>query len=124
VSEQKLDLFQLAAGFMTKAGASPSQIMWSDVFQSAGLGSPPDDRPDNFRIDSVAPDLISSVHCSENRTSCDPRCSGPSVHRSLHPARDRHGSDVPAFSEHIRQKPLAISLIEVPHRDRGQLRTA
>jgi hypothetical protein len=40
VSEQKPDLFQFAASFVAKAGTCSPDIMWSQGFQTAGLGSP------------------------------------------------------------------------------------
>ena len=119
----ELDLLQLSTGEMTQAGATAAEIMGRNIFQPASLCSPPNDLPDDFSVDSFAPNLVSAVHCPKNR-SCRYSCSsGPSVYCGFHPARDPHCSDVTPLAQHIRQKPVAIALFEVSHFDRNQLST-
>ena len=48
VTEEKLNLFQLASREMALTSAGPAQVMWSEALDSCSLSSTSDDVPDCF----------------------------------------------------------------------------
>jgi hypothetical protein len=67
VSEQKLDLFELASCLMTEASTRSPQIVWSKPCQATARSSLSDDRPNHLWRNSISLRPARLVDGSEQR---------------------------------------------------------
>ena len=68
--EQKLDLFEFAAGNMTESGAGASQIMGRNLLNPNTLREIPNDVPDHLFGDAISPDSPGLIDRPEETTGC------------------------------------------------------
>jgi hypothetical protein len=108
VTEEKLNLFQLASREMALTSAGPAQVMWSEALDSCSLSSTSDDVPDCFRRDSFTPYKPILVHATENVSACDVRVCGPIIEGCLYPSWHGHRPNVLALSNQVREHPVVF----------------
>lgn len=113
MTEQELNLFQLASGLMAKPCTGPSQIMRCYGWQTAALGPCFYNRPDHFGRKAVSPYPARLVDGAEQWACVDVGTECPIVDRLLYPLRNRNCSDVPTFSSQVCNDPMALAKLEI-----------
>jgi len=115
VTKQELNLLQLAACGSTKPGAASTEIMRREL-ADADLGSELlDDVPDEFFRHPFAPNFASTTHAAEEAASGDSGGLRPLVKQTLHPIRNRNGSNVPSLPAKVHDCPMSFALLKVAY---------
>src|SRR5262249_38715110 len=113
VSEQKLNLFQLASSDMTEPRIAVTQIMWGKVEYSSLFGGGSDDVSNGLRGDPVAPDLPILVNSPKDYSVRDEAPGDTFVERGLCPAWNRYRSDALPLAQQIRNCPMIFPDLQV-----------
>lgn len=100
--EEKLNLIQFAAREMAEPGARAPQVMWGKFFYPCLSCSFSNHFPEHLRGHSVTPDLAGLVDGPDDPALSDSARVCPCIDRRFDPNRDRHRSDVAAFSDQVR----------------------
>ena len=111
MTKQELNLLQLAARGSTKPAAASTEIMRREL-ADADLGSELlDDVPDEFFRHPFAPNFASTTHAAEEAASGDSGGLRPLVKQTLHPIRNRNGSNVPSLPAKVHDCPMSFALL-------------
>jgi hypothetical protein len=113
VSKQKLNLLQFAASDMAKTGTRAAEIMRRQLAQPELWGVVFDNVPDHSVSHEVAPSLASSTNTSKKVPATYTGRADPLLDRSRHPIRNRHSSEVPAFSCQVDYGPVIFSALNI-----------
>src|SRR5580700_10448625 len=98
---------------MAKTGTRAAEIMRRQLTQPELCGVVFDNVPDHSVSHEVAPSLASSTNTSKKLPATYTGSADPLLDRSRHPIRNRHGSDVPAFSCQVDYGPVIFSALNI-----------
>ena len=108
-----MDLFQLAAGFVTEACTGSTKVMWSELWSSK-LGSIIfDDMPDNLLRHAVAPGGSRSTNAPKESTARNSGCGEPDVDGSFDPVWNRDCPNMAPFANQVDDYPVVFTTLEV-----------
>jgi hypothetical protein len=99
VSQQELDLLQLAAGSVAQTGAGPAGVVGRDTAQPQPSRIRPDDVPHRLLRYAVSPGLSSPAEASKDFSGRDPAELAPAVNFPLDPVRHGDGADMAALAD-------------------------
>ena len=120
VAKEELNLLQLAASGSAKPGAASAEIVRREL-ANADLGSKLfDDVPYKFFRHPFAPDFASTTHAAEEAATGDSSGFRPLVQETLHPIRNRDGSNVPSFPAKVYDCPMSFALLKMTYRQPGE----
>jgi len=124
VSEQQLDLLQLAASGPPELCASASQIMGRDSGDTDRGGILLEHLPDDLFAKALAGYGAGAIYRAEGVPGGDAggRCPGVNCH--LDPRRHRRGANAAVFSHEIDDAPASIALLDMGGRECRHLRPA
>ena len=112
VTEQELNLLNLATAVVAQLGTSSTQVVWCNVIQTCFATAIPDHTPHDILRDATPPDFSLAGDRSEDLAACDIGSSGPLVERCFYPVRNRHGADVATFADQINDGPVALTNLD------------
>ena len=98
VSEEKLNLVQLAAGQVAQSCTRPSEVVRSERSDAGCLRSVPDNLPQDLVAHTITPDTAGLVNRSEHTTLEDAGSRGPRIDGGLDPPRHGNRTNVSAFA--------------------------
>lgn len=79
-----------------------------------------DDVPYKLFRHSFAPNFASTAHPAEETASGDSSGFRPLVQETLHPIRNRDGSNVPSFSAKVYDCTMSFALLKMTYRQPGE----
>ena len=104
MTEQELDLFEIAAGFPAELGAGTAEVMGAEVLNADLTCGLLDDVPDG-PVAQTLTDLAALPDLSQQRPVLDPGGSLPGVDGELDPQRNGDGADAPALPAEVGNDP-------------------
>src|SRR5450631_3282950 len=107
--EQELNLFQLAAADVAQLGASATQVMRGDMFQSHAVAVLVHDVPDEVLADAFAPYCPVFADRAEHPSAADLGRRGPAVELVLRPGWNRDGANMTAFANQVHDDPMSLT---------------
>ena len=112
MSEQELNLLQLATARVAQFRAGSPQIVRCNMFQSCSLATTLDYVPYDILRDTFPLHLSRSGNPPKDPSLCDPSCHYPLIECRLDPLWNRHGAYVAAFADQVYYRPVPL-----PHLD-------
>ena len=109
VSQQKLNLLNLATSVVAQLRTSSAQVVWCNVVQTCLATATPDHIPHNVLREATPPYLPFAGNRSEDLAVGDVGSACPLVERGFDPVRNRHGADVATFANQINHGPVPLS---------------
>jgi hypothetical protein len=113
VTEQELDLLQIAAVLAAELGAGPAQIVRSEAFDPDLFGRLLDHAPDRPVAQTLPHDLATLQDRPEELPFLEAGGRGPGVDRLLDPDRHRHGADPATLAAQIRNHPPVLAHLDL-----------
>jgi len=113
MTQQKLNLLQLAASGTTEASATPPEVVRREFADTNFRGELLDDVPDQLFRNSLAPDSARAAHAAEEATTGDSTGPHPVIEETAHPVRDRDGLNVTALPTQVHDCPMAFTLLKL-----------
>ncbi len=113
MTEQELNLFQLASCLMAQPRTGPSQVVRCDCWQTAAFRVSFHNCPDHLGRKAVSPDSACLVDGPQQWTCIDAGAKGPAVDRFLYPFRNGNRPDMATFSSQVRDNPMTFAKLEI-----------
>ena len=111
--EEKLDLFQFAAGGATKSGTSSAKVVRCQVADSRLCGEVLNDVPGKLLGDAIPPSFASAAYTTEQLSRFDSCGLDPRAEFAINPVWNGNRSDVAAFAAQVYDRPVSLPLLEV-----------
>jgi hypothetical protein len=115
VTEQELDLLQIAAVLAAKLGAGSAQIVGPEPLDPDLPGRGLDHGPDRPITQALSYDLATLQDWPEELPFLEAGGRGPGVDRLLDPHRDRHGAHPAALAAEVRDHPPVLAQLDLFH---------
>ena len=113
VSQQELNLFQLASAVMTQLGTGPPQVVGCDMLQARSPTAGPDHVPHHILRNALAPYLARPGDCPKDLSFGNAGGCRPLIERGFDPLWDRHGADVAALADQVHHRPVPLPHLDV-----------
>ena len=111
--QEKLDLFQFAAGGAAKSGTSSAKVVRCQVAHSRLCGEVLNDVPGKLFADPISPRLARTTHTTEQLSRLDSRGFDPRAEFAIHPVWNRNRPDMTAFAAQVYDRPMSLALLEM-----------
>jgi len=113
VSQQELNLLQLATARVAQLRAGSPQVMRRDMLQARSLAASLDYVPHHILRDAFPPHLSRSGNPSKDPSLRHPGCDRPLIECSFDPFWNGHGADVPALADQIHHCPVPLAHLDL-----------
>lgn len=124
MSQQELNLLQLAAAIVAQLRTGPAEVMRCNMLQARSLAAGLDYVPHNILRDPVPPHLSRSSDGSEYPSIRDPGCSYPLIECCFDPIWNRNGADVASLADQIHHRPVSLAHLDFIQLQADQFRSA
>jgi hypothetical protein len=111
--EKELNLLQLPAGLVAKAGAGPTKVVRRKGRNLTGLCHLLHDTPNDLGAEAGSPYPASLIDRAKESASCNSSRLHPGVNPGLHPIRHWNGSYVTTLADKIGYNPMFLALLDV-----------
>ena len=112
VTQQELNLLQLAPAAVAKLRAGSPQVVRCDVLQPGSLAAGLDHVPHDILRDAFSPHLSRSGNCSKDPSFRNPGCSYPLIECRFDPLWNGHRADVAALADEIYHRPVSLAHLD------------
>ena len=113
VSQEELDLLQLASRRMAEPSTGPTQIVWRQLHHAKALGGFLHNVPNCLHRHAISPSPSKFVDPAEQFSSINCGCGELIVQFGSHPIRDRNRSNVASLADQINNSPMLFALLEM-----------
>lgn len=114
VPEKKLYLLQFSTSGMAQPGARSAKIVRRKSLDGCFVGVLPDDVPDGFFGQSIAPGFLIFVYPPEKFAGGEVGGLKPLIYQGLQPAGHRYRPRMTRFALQVNDGPVVLSLLYVP----------
>ena len=113
MSQQELNLLQLAPTALAQLRTGSPQIVRCDMLQARSLAAGLDYVPHDILRDAFSPHFSRSGDGSKDPSLRDPGCSYPLVERCFNPIWNRHSADVATLTDQIHHCPMSLANLDL-----------
>jgi hypothetical protein len=114
VPEKKLDLLQFSTGRMAEPGARPAKIVRRKPLDACFVRVLPDDVPDRFFRQSIAPGFSVLVYPPKQFATPEVGSVKPLIEQGLNPVGHRYCPRMSRFALQVDDGPVVFPLLYVP----------
>ena len=109
MTQQELNLLQLAAARVAQLRTGSPQVMRCNMLQARSLAATLDYVPHNILRDAFPPHLSRSGNPPKDPSFCDPGGHYPLVECRFDPLWNRHRADVAALADQVYHRPVPLA---------------